>query len=693
MHLRDVVRCCIHGVDRNPMAVELARVALWIETVEPGKPLGFLDANIRVGDSLLGIFDLEALRIGIPDAAYKPLAGDDRPTARDFDRRNKRDKGEATGILDFSGSAARPFALPPLAASLRAVRELPEDTVEQIEAKRDRFQSAHSDPRLVNLAQAADLYISAFLTSKTELQSLDLRTSLVPTTGDVWTAMRSGTVYGPRLGAARQLANTACAFHWPLEFPDVMANGGFDVVLGNPPWERIKIQEQEFFAQREPAIAESPNAATRGRMIEQIKAVPEGTRERILYLEFQLTKRIAEASSEFVRFKAEQGGRFPLTGRGDVNTYALFAELFAQLTKHSGRAGIILPTQIVTAETTKDFFGNLMIEGRISSFYSFFEIRQWFPDTDDRNPFGLLTIGISGSESEFAFFLTDVGQISMPEKRFTLSASQIAALNPNTKTAPVFRSRKDAELATKIYSRIPILIDEASGETGNPWKISFMAMFHMANDSGLFRTKEQLYQAGYQPEGTDWILQTKQGSVPKENMQPESIECCEGAGKSPERYVPIYEAKMVHQFDHRWATYAGTESREVTGAEKLDPLFEPTPRYWVPEREVTSRLAAKRWNRKWLVSWRDICRSTDERTVITSGIPIVGAGHTCPLVLGFDEDGRSAALLANFNALILDFIARMKIGGTHLTYNYLKQFAILPPTFSQLLICPLSFRA
>src|SRR5208337_4249848 len=112
--LREVARACIHGVDRNPLAVELTKVALWIETVEPGKPLGFLDANIRCGDSLLGVYDLEVLREGIPDAAYKPLSGDDRVTARDFEKRNK---AQRTGQGTLFGAGRGLPAPPPLAGA------------------------------------------------------------------------------------------------------------------------------------------------------------------------------------------------------------------------------------------------------------------------------------------------------------------------------------------------------------------------------------------------------------------------------------------------------------------------------------------------------------------------------------------------------------------------------------------------
>src|SRR5204863_9346468 len=110
--LRDVARTCIFGIDRNPMAVELTKVALWIETVEPGIPLGFLDANIRCGDALFGVFDLKALQAGVPDAAYKPLAGDDKETVKHFEKRNKAERA-GQGSLDFaSGGGRLPAALP-----------------------------------------------------------------------------------------------------------------------------------------------------------------------------------------------------------------------------------------------------------------------------------------------------------------------------------------------------------------------------------------------------------------------------------------------------------------------------------------------------------------------------------------------------------------------------------------------------
>lgn len=684
--LRDVVRCCIHGVDRNPMAVELAKVALWIESVEPGKPLGFLDSNIRLGDSLFGIFDLKALEKGIPDAAYKPLTGDDKGTANDFLKRNRSDKGVRQDVFDFSGGGtrARRAMLPDLAASLRAVRQLPEDSVEQVETKRTRYRAAQSDPHLTNLEQAADLYVAAFLIPKSKEQSLDLHTSPVPTTDDVWKAMRAGTVYGPRLGKARQLAGTARAFHWPLEFPDLIISGGFDVVLGNPPWERIKLQEQEFFASREPEVAMAPNAAARGRMIQRLKNADSGTRERLLYEEFELAKRIAEASSEFAHLKTEDAGRFVLTGCGDVNTYALFAELFASLASERGRAGVIVPTGIACDSTTAEFFGSIITERRLVSLFDFQTGLGFFDDIGHaRFKFCLLTLcaRLQGPHNaEFSFFSRTIEDFNRAETRFTLSSEQIASINPNTKTAPIFRTKYDARLTAEIFQRIPILISDAQGEIGNPWGVNFARLFDMANDSGLFRTGEELSKEGYERIGMNWTLPVSQPPLP-DKAQPGHLGIYDGAAAPPQTYVPLYEAKMIHQFDHRWATYDGVESRDVSLAEKRDGQVEVIARYWIPEAEVCDRLKSKEWSRNWLIGWRDICRATDERTVISAAFPKTGCADTLLLMLPSPRDIRlNICLLANLDSLILDYTTRQKIGGTHLKYNVFKQIAVLPPS-------------
>jgi hypothetical protein len=661
--MRDVVRNCIHGVDRNPMAIELAKVALWIESVEPGKPLGFLDANIQCGDSLLGVFDLKALEEGIPDDAYKPLTGDDKNTANGLKKLNRSERD--------AGLLRRAIAPEELVERFDRFHAMPESSLAEITSKAKAFAAIKGDPDWWPLRMACDAYIAAFLLPKPKTTS-SVDKVMVPTTRQVREALDRRPPQGPLAVAIDSAASAARAFHWPLAFPEVMiGKSGFDVVLGNPPWERIKLQEQEFFASRDPDVANAPNSAARTKLIKALAEAEEGSPARQLHQAFETAKRVAEASTVFFSSpkeedptkiglaKVSKARRYPWTGRGDVNTYALFAEHFLALTRESGRAGVIVPTGIATDANTAPFFGHLMGHHRLATLYSAYEVRQWFKGTDDRKSFCLLTIGNSSREAEFVFAFREISEIDNPQRRFTLSPAQIAQINPNTNTAPIFRSRKDAELTAAIYDRVPVLIEEAKGEPGNLWGISFMRMFDMSNDSGLFRTAAQLADDGWLREGMGWI---------------------QGEGSTQQHMVPLFEAKMIHHFDHRWATYDGSVSRDMTLEEKRDPTLESTPHYWVPKAEVTSRLRAKGWDRGWLMGWRDISLASVERTTIGGVVPLVGLGHPFPIYFTNCGLDNSIALTANLSSLILDFVARQKVGGTHLTYGYLNQFPILRPS-------------
>jgi hypothetical protein len=448
-------------------------------------------------------------------------------------------------------------------------------------------------------------------------------------------------------------------FHWPLAFPQVFASGGFDCVLGNPPWERIKLQEEEFFATRHRDVAEAKNKAERSQRIQWLSegmlakhlfpsldhAAQQCSAEQRLYADFLSTRRTAEAASMFAHVNGSDGGRYPLTGVGDVNTYALFAETISQITHESGRAGFIVPTGIATDDSTKAYFSYLTQNSLLVRLQSFENEEFIFPSVHHSFRFCMLTLGKS-DQADFVFFARQPSQIHDPRRRFTLTPEEFKLINPNTLTCPVFRSEKDAELTKKLYRMAPVLINEDQ-KNGNSWGIFFMTMLHMSGDSHLFVNAD-------------------------------------GDG-----LLPLYEAKMIHQFDHRWATYmADGESRDVTGTEKSDPDFTVIPRYWVNEVEVDERLTKRdrdgnliwRWERGWLMGWRDVTSAHVFRTAIASVVPRVGVGHTLPLFMTNHDAELAAALLANINSLVLDFIARVKVGGTHLTYGYLKQFPIIPPS-------------
>lgn len=633
--LRDVVRNCVYGVDRNPMAVELTKVALWIETVEPGKPLGFLDANIRCGDALLGVFDLETLHEGIPDAAYKPLTGDDKETAKHYAQRNKSEKA-GQGELGLLGEKSQLPPPPPLAKTTKTLRSLPEDSVKEIAEKRQKFEAALHDPIRWKWRVAADMYVAAFLAPKVGGEPPSRNTAMIPTTAHVWEQLANSQSYEPLIEKSQSLAGVARAFHWPLEFPDIMDRGGFDVVLGNPPWERVKLQEKEFFASRDPEISDAPNAAARRKLISVLANSEVGSRERTLFAEFEEAKRLAEAASLFAR----ESGRYPLTGRGDVNTYPLFAEHFINSINQKGRAGIIVPTGLITDYSTSIFFSDLVSSNKLVQSLAFDNQKKIFPGIHSDTPFTLLTMGKSEGDTEFAAYLLLREHMDDRRRRYKLTSAQIERINPNTKTAPVFRARADAELTAKIYDRIPVLLDNSRGLEGNPWNVSFLRLFDMSNDSELFET------------------------VPENGL------------------IPLYEAKMIHQFDHRWATCEGENSQDCSTDSKRDPYFEPLPRYWVPEADVSQRLSDKNWNRQWLMGIRGITNATNERTIIGSIWPYSGAGNSCHVWVVDQKFSVKliAALYGNLCSLTLDFIARQKVGGTNLNFFYVEQFPFLPPS-------------
>ena len=461
--LREVVSHCIYGVDRNPMAVELCKLALWIESLEPGKPLTFLDSHIRRGDSLIGVFDYEMLRKGIPNEAYKPLTGDDKENAKAYSKFNKQQR-EGKGATGFLENLKPPSDLIDAA---RALIDMPEDTLAQIAAKHVAFAGLHKGDSWRNLKTACDLYVAAFFALKVGKppKAADLGQVIIPLTDHVWSAVRGQAVQVHVAGAADEIARTIRAFHWPLEFPHVFAGGGFDVVIGNPPWEQIQLDPAEWFAGRDPDIANTPHMASREKAIRALSI-----KNPQLLKEYSNEKHRMETYQEFIH----SSQRFPTSSFGRLNSAPCFVELFFELSV-TGRAGVIAPTGIVTDSFNQYLFAKILDSKRLAGVIDFENREGIFPGVHRSFKFCVLIIG-AAERADFSFFLTNPQQLDQKERRFSLTAEQILGLNPNTKTLPVFRSRADAELTTKLYSKAPVLIEERPNEQGgnvNPWALHF----------------------------------------------------------------------------------------------------------------------------------------------------------------------------------------------------------------------------
>jgi len=655
--LREVISRCIFGVDRNPMAIELCRTALWLEGFEEGRPLSFLDHHLQCGDALLGLTDLKALETGIATAAFKPLSGDDRETCKQLAKDNKA--GLKALEKAFDTQQTRSLALEEASGlgDLQALEAMPNDSPADIAAREEAYERFLAEAKKSAPAHAADLLIGAFILPKIEHTA-----EQIPTSQALFLELFSDTrsnQHEQQLAAARNACAEAGVLHWPLAFPQVFSQGGFDCVLGNPPWEHVELKEEEFFATRNPLVAAAKNKAERSQRIdwlsqgqlarnlypEQAHSERTCAAEQRLFQQFQVAKRSLDAVSTFAHVKGEEGGRYPLTGVGRVNTYALFAETISQIVSPQGRAGFIVPTGIATDNSTKDYFGALATSSRLISLYDFENREKMFAAVHSSMKFCLLTLG-AADEADFAFFLTQTAQLGDEYRRFTLSAEDFARINPNTLTCPVFRARRDAELTRQVYQRVPVLIREGHGSQPehNPWGIRFMQGTHnMSSDSHLF------YEA--QDEGL----------------------------------IPLYEAKMINFYDHRAGTYEGRSDGRgyrvlpcPSEEQYQDPDYRAMPFYWVSKDDVTNSHPV-RWEHGWLFIFKDVTAVTNERTVISTIIPTAGVGHTAPIIYSTRSTRSIAALLANLNSLVLDYIARQKVGGLHLTYGYVKQFPVLPP--------------
>jgi len=655
--LREVISHCIYGVDSNPMAVELCKVNLWLEALEPGKPLSFLDAHIQCGDSLVGVSPGLAIN-EIPDEAFSPAFGDDKATASALKKRNKRERGGQFGLFDTMRAESISEEVSQwLAERIRLVEAMPEDDPDQVQAKASVFIELQLTTKYNEKRLEYDLWTAAFFW---HIPKGDADMMLAPTQ-QAMVALRTGSKLKSELvEQVQKIAKRLNFFHWELAFPKVFSgdNPGFDCVLGNPPWELLQLEEQEFFAVSDPEIAALSGDARKKAIARLVEANP------MLATAFEEAKHHADAQNKFFRWS----GSFPLTTEGKLNTYALFTELAQCVLESEGKAGIIVPTGIATDFSNRNFFADIVSKGQLVRLLDFENKLGLFPDVGAVVKFSLLTLqgylpNRALQPAEFAFFLTHPSELNHFERRFKLSLEDFMQINPNTLTCPVFRTKSDAELTRKIYTVAPVLINEPKNE--NHWSLSFrQGLFNMTSDSDLFYTKEQLESDGFTLQGNFFV---KGNSV----------------------FSPLYEAKLIQQFDHRHGTFEGipAENRfimkagtnSVTDEQKQNPNFKILPRYWVSNDVVMP--FKEEWNWDWIIGFRNAVQMmTNARCAIFVVVPFVGIGNSMPVIFPKINDvHRIAALIGNLNSFVFDYATRQSLGGGNFNFYIVKQLPVLPP--------------
>lgn len=661
--LRDVVHHCIHGVDINEMAVELCKVGLWMETLDPGKPLGFLERNIQCGNSLIGATPA-LLRQGIPDAAFTPITGDDTAFCTEWKERNKK---EREGQMSMRFGEEPWQRLGDLAAAMAQLDSMGDRTLDEVRAQemayaRMLLSSSYEDSHFW-----ADSWCAAFVWPKNN--SFDY-----PITEQTFRKIERDPfdVVPWMKMEIRRLRDEYKFFHWHLVFPHVFTprridpkgssqnptglnddgvtgwTEGFDVVLGNPPWEKIQAEEQSFFAPESPDIANAVGAK-RKAMIQKLEKT-----DPALFHRWQSYQESIKRVDTF--FKVSR--RYPLTGKGKLNTYAVFSELALTIQRGIGSAGIIIPLGIVTDYTTKDFFWHLMKQKRIKKLIGFENESFIFPDVHHSFKFTILIM--SGSERtepepDFVFFCRSVDDVRDASRHFRLTADDIELLNPNTHNCPIFRSERDFRIVQDVYKQHPII---DSDRIGGPWGVRIHRVVNPTDDSTMMQ---------------EWYpVPTRKHIIVEDG----------------EFWAPVYEAKMIHQFDHRFGSYVGqTEAQanqgklpELTDQEHADPTLYSQPRNWMRTSDSVPWLE-RYTSKNWLMVFRDITSPVVLRTAIAAIIPKVPPVDPCRGIF-FDSTmsgDYASCFLAAFNSFAFDFVCRQMFSGTHLAIFVLKQLVVPAP--------------
>ena len=571
---RFVLKRCVYGVDKNPMAVELAKVALWLHTFTAGAPLSFLDHHLKCGDSLYGEWVRNALdelaargTLMISDAVRSAEASIIGMAL--VESRSDADIAEVkASAADYHGVESRTEPLRRFLDFWQAVKWL-ELSAEEKKALQALFDGHFGQP----------LPIAAGLTPPNppvgvengEAALFGDAAQQLALAGTGVASVQDYLALNGLLAKAHALVAEQRFLHWQIAFPGVWRNwtsaepdGGFDAVIGNPPWDRMKIQEVEWFAARAPQVARQARAADRKRMIEEMKRAADP-----LIGQYERASALAETAME----RARQGGDYPLLSRGDINIYSLFVERAQALIKANGMFGLLVPSGIASDFSASPFFRSVATTGRLQCLFDFENRRgegraSFFPDVDSQFKFCAFVCG--GSErtapvTYCAFFLRDPPNDTPGESIFALSAADFSLVNPNTGTAPIFRTKRDAKLTTSIYRTLPALVEHSTELVKKAWPVRYATMFHMANHAHLFLSRDALNLKGAYPAITNvWQL-------------------------GEQVFVPLYEGKMVQAYDHRAAsievdanrTFRPGQPVSSSVAEHADPNWSPMPQSWI----------------------------------------------------------------------------------------------------------------
>lgn len=681
---RRVAERCLYGVDLNPLAVELAKVSLWLETLAAGRPLTFLDAHLRYGNSLIGAplrddqgrFTVERLST-IPDAALqeasKEATAGQKAAARERIRRNREEirrlqpqrKGQMSFGADWGVLALREIEAALADTLIRRLdlettdEDLPAaDAVELVHEKELRFEELlHADDsRYRRAREVCDLWCAVWFWPSPPTLVLPQEAGVggedlpPPPTTQVFLELIGGILgadpgslgeeeRAAYLRTARHVAQAQRFFHWELEFPEVWRgkdgrprrNGGFDAVVTNPPWETVKPNSKEFWSNYDPFFRDLSKQAALRRMAE-LRQDAGADRAWRAY------SRTIEQTSRWLR----ESGPYAHQGRGDLNTYKLFLERAYRLLRPGGALSFVVPSGLYTDQGTDDLRRLFFEQSAVRCLVSLENRKGIFP-IDSRFKFVLFAVERGGPAASIpcAFFIGKDAQgrdlapdlaalrgilSNLEAHLLPVPLDAVRRFSPATLSLMEFKNRREMDIAARLYDGHPLLGEEVAGS----WNVRFTTEFHMTNDSHLFRDRAWLEGHGcVEQDDRTWL------------------------GPDGERYLPLYEGKMIYHFDHCYDR--PNYFIRVEGAQAKCRLENGRFSFDAPR-----------------ICFRDITANTNERTLITALVPpgsiVTDRG---PGTLPFGEAALYLAAVAN--SFVGDYIVRPRV-TSHVKFYIWQQF-------------------
>lgn len=692
---RAVVEHCLYGVDIDPLAVELARVALWVETLDRRLPFTFLDHKLRCGDALVGTwldrfrdypllcFDRES-----PDRKYKGVhhAADVWHHAL----KEKRAQAITRQVEILTGQLRLPTgtsdeelraAIDRVRRLYRELRAVPASRPdERARIWRERIQT---DAALAKVREAFHLWCALWFWPLDKLDSLPL----------------PGELHAPSEEAQRvvkALAERKRFFHWELEFPDVFteADSGFDVVVGNPPWEIQKPSSKEFFSNHDPLYRAYGKQEALEIQQRLFKAHPDSEAQWLAYRgnfkdrgnfvhhaaqpfgdvedekgkpEVGLVPRKIDATRKLhQKWSAERkksgladpAHPFQHQGSADLNSYKMFVETGHALLRPGGQLGMIVPSGLYTDKGTGELRRLLLARCLWCWLYGF-ENRNKIFDIDSRFKFCVMIAEKGGRTEQIqaAFMRRDLEDWVSAEGVFVYPAERIKAFSPKSLSVLEIRSQEDLAVLTRVYGGGSAFLGDER-ETG--WTFEYGRELEMTSDSTLFPPVEKWERQGFKPNAHGiWA-------------------------NGDARAVPLYEGRMVAQFSHSCAVW-----RIGKGRGALWEKVAPGLNLWGPQflMDLSVHRASRQTRKCFKLALMRVSSATNARTLIAAAIPGYPAQHS--LFTGTVRRGDVRAtliFLGILNAYVFDWSVRQRCAGTNVTADVLDQAPVpLIPNALQLI--------